>query len=114
MSDKIRFSELVEKIAEETGASKQLIHDLLRETVDLAKEGLAEDGRISLTGLGHFKLKWHDARQGINPQTGETIEIPAQNRVHFKPIQPDTLNMPGLSKFRIIHFFHLEKMIRFN
>ena len=85
MSDKIRFSELVEKIAEETGASKQLIHDLLRETVDLAKEGLAEDGRISLTGLGHFKLKWHDARQGINPQTGETIEIPAQNRVHFKP-----------------------------
>ncbi len=84
MSNKITFSDLVGRIAEETGTSKRLIHDLLKETAAVANEGLLRDGRVSITGLGIFKLRWRDARQGINPQTGEPIEIPAQNRVYFK------------------------------
>jgi len=85
MSNKITFSDLVERIAEETGASKRLIHGLFKEMVTVSKEGLLRDGQVYITGLGTFKLKWRDARQGINPQTGEPIEIPAQNRVYFKP-----------------------------
>ncbi|NVM25437.1 MAG: HU family DNA-binding protein [Desulfobacterales bacterium] len=85
MSNKVTFSDLVGRIAEETGASKRVIHDLLKETAVVAKEGLVRDGRLSIAGVGIFKLKWRDARQGINPQTGEPIEIPAQNQVHFRP-----------------------------
>jgi len=85
MSNKITFSDLVERIAEETGASKRVIHGLFKEMVAVSKEGLLRDGHVYITGLGTFKLKWRDARQGINPQTGEPIEIPAQNRVYFKP-----------------------------
>lgn len=85
MSNKITFSDLVERIAEETGASKRVIHGLFKEMVTVGKEGLLRDGQVYITGLGTLKLKWRDARQGINPQTGEPIEIPAQNRVYFKP-----------------------------
>ena len=85
MSNKITFSDLVERIAEETGTTERMIHGLFKEMVAVSKEGLLSDGHVYITGLGTFKLKWRDARQGINPQTGEPIEIPAQNRVYFKP-----------------------------
>jgi DNA-binding protein HU-beta len=84
MNEKITFSKLVDKIAEETGASKQLIHDLLIETVNLTREGLNRDGYANLSGLGRFRLKWHKARSGRNPKTGEKIEIPGHNTVNFK------------------------------
>ncbi len=84
MNNKIKFTDLVNKIAEETGASKRLVHDLLIETVNLTKEGLNRDGHVNLRGLGRFHLKWHEARHGRNPQTGESIEIPAHSSVNFK------------------------------
>ena len=84
MKKKITFAKLLDKIAEETGASKQLIHDLLIETVNLTREGLNRDGNVNLSGLGRFRLKWHKARSGRNPQTGEKIEIPGHNSINFK------------------------------
>ena len=84
MNKKITFSNLVDKIAEETGASKKLIHDLLTETVHLTREGLNRDGYVNLGGLGRFRLKWKKARSGRNPQTGEKIEIPGRSSVNFK------------------------------
>lgn len=54
----------------------------------VTNERLLRDGRINITGLGIFKLRWRDGRQGINPQTSETIHIPAQNRVYFKSEAP--------------------------
>ena len=84
MKKKITFTDLVDKIAEETGASKQLVHDLLKETVNLTREGLDRDGYVNLLGLGRFHLKWHKARPGRNPRTGEKIEILAHSSVNFK------------------------------
>jgi len=88
MRDKITFSNLMEQIADETGASRQKVHDLLKEMVAIIDEGLWRDGRVSISGLGIFGLKWRAARQGINPQTGESIEISAHNRVYFNPGAP--------------------------
>ena len=85
MKEKITFADLVDKIAEETGSSKQLVHDLLHETVNITKEGLGKDGHVNIMGLGRFYLKWHNARAGRNPRTGDTIEIPAHNTVNYKP-----------------------------
>ncbi len=84
MGNKITFSDLVGRIADETGASRRVIHDLLKEISTVTNVGLMRDGRVDITGLGLFKLKWVDRRQGINPQTMETIQIPAQNRVYFR------------------------------
>lgn len=85
MKKKITFSRLVDKVAKETGASKKLIHDLLVETIALNQEGLKRDRHNSITGFGRFSLKWHKARKGRNPQSGETIDIPGHNTVNFKP-----------------------------
>lgn len=84
MDDKITFSDLVEKISEEIGATKQLVHDTLIETVHETRDGLERDGHVHILGLGRFRLKWHEARAGRNPQTGEEIEIPAHSTVQYK------------------------------
>jgi len=84
MNEKIAFSELVEKIAVETGESKQLIHDLLLETANITKEGLSNDGFVNIPGIGRFRLNWQETRTGRNPLTGEEIEIPAHSTVKYK------------------------------
>ncbi len=84
MNEKITFSDLVDQIAAEAGASKQLVHDLLIEAGNVTRDGLKRDGFVNLGGLGRFRLSWHEARTGRNPQTGEEIEIPAHSKVNYK------------------------------
>ncbi|MFC2089019.1 HU family DNA-binding protein [Calditrichota bacterium] len=85
MENKVNFTDLVDKIAQETGASKKLVHDLLIESVNVTKEGLDRDGLVIFRGLGRFLLKWHESRPGRNPQTGEEIEIAAHSSVNYRP-----------------------------
>ena len=40
--------------------------------------------QVQLAGFGTFETKQRDARQGINPKTRETIEIPAATVPVFK------------------------------
>lgn len=84
MYDKITFAQLIEKVASETGAPKQKVHDLISKTANIAKQGLNKDGYVNIRDLGKISLKWQNARAGRNPQTNEEIEIPAHNSVHFK------------------------------
>jgi len=56
--------------------------DSLMENV---KNTLKDGGKLALVGFGSFVVKQRAARQGRNPQTGETIEIAARNVVSFKP-----------------------------
>ena len=42
-------------------------------------------GEVPLPGVGKLKEKATAARKGRNPQTGESIDIPAGQRVTFSP-----------------------------
>jgi nucleoid DNA-binding protein len=48
-------------------------------------EGLRREGRYVHPTFGSFTVQISQARQGRNPQTGETIEIPRSETVRFKP-----------------------------
>jgi DNA-binding protein HU-beta len=39
---------------------------------------------VAISGFGTFKVKQTKARQGRNPKTGETIQIPAKKKVAFR------------------------------
>ena len=43
--------------------------------------------KVTITGFGTFETRRRKARQGRNPATGETIQIPAKNYAHFRPGQ---------------------------
>ena len=85
MSEKITFSELVEKLSAKTSQSQQSTNDFIHELASIIESSLGTGEKISISGFGKFELRWVDERKGRNPQTGEEITIPAQNKVVFKP-----------------------------
>ena len=84
-NDKITFSHLVGRVADEAKVSRNVSRNLLKEISSIIDGQLRDDGKVRISRLGIFKLKWQAAKKGRNPQTGEAIEIPSQNRVVFKP-----------------------------
>jgi DNA-binding protein HU-beta len=53
--------------------------------VSVVEEALAKDEKVVLVGFGTFETKNRAARKGRNPQTNETITIPASKAPVFKP-----------------------------
>lgn len=43
------------------------------------------DESVSLTSIGKFFIKTHNARNGVNPKTGEKIIIPEHKSIKFVP-----------------------------
>ncbi|MCF8374587.1 MAG: HU family DNA-binding protein [Bacteroidales bacterium] len=104
MTEKITLAELIDIIADETGESKQSVHDMIIETSNVIGDGLRNDGVVNISGLGKFLLKWHNASQGRNPQTGEEIEIYAHNSISFRASS-------GLKKFINRKYGHLKPIV---
>lgn len=77
-------SELVEFMAEEANVSKAEAGRLLDAFVKGVEKGLKKEGKVSLVGFLTFEKKKRAARTARNPQSGETIKIPARNVVTVK------------------------------
>src|SRR6201998_4635491 len=89
-------SELIEKVAQATELNQAAAGQALKAVVNAILDALlgGEGGRVS--GLGIFNVAARPARQGRNPQTGESIEIAASKAVRFhagKAVK-DALNPP--------------------
>jgi len=76
--------ELVAAIAEKTGLSKKDSEKALNATLTAIAEELANGDKVQLIGFGSFEVKQRAAREGRNPQTNETIMIPAAACPVFK------------------------------
>ncbi len=78
-------AELVEKIASQAGLTKADAERAVNAFVNVVTAGLKAGEDITLVGFGTFSTGERAARQGRNPQTGETISIAAKKVVKFKP-----------------------------
>jgi DNA-binding protein HU-beta len=77
--------ELVATIAEAANLTKVRAEQALN-MVLLNMAGAMENGeRVTLSGFGSFRVIQRAAQKGRNPQTGQSIVIPAHNVVKFKP-----------------------------
>ncbi|KPQ32581.1 MAG: DNA-binding protein HU-beta [Phormidesmis priestleyi Ana] len=70
-------TELIDAIAEKADVSKKDTDAVLTATINAIMEAVASGDKISLIGFGSFEPRERKARDGRNPQTGETIKIPA-------------------------------------
>ncbi|MCG8375749.1 MAG: HU family DNA-binding protein [Chlorobiales bacterium] len=78
-------AELVEKIASQAGLTKADAERAVNAFVNVVTAGLKAGDDVTLVGFGTFSTGKRAARQGRNPQTGETINIAAKKVVKFKP-----------------------------
>ena len=76
--------QLMAYLAEKTGVSKKDVVTLWETLVTTAYSEVKKSGEITLPGLGKLVKKNRAARQGRNPATGETIQIPAKTVVKFR------------------------------
>ena len=77
--------ELSNAVAKKVNITQALANDAVGATFDTIKETLSKNEKVEIIGFGSFEAKLRDARTGRNPQTGETIEIPATVAATFKP-----------------------------
>lgn len=81
----MKKSDLVEAISAKTGVAKAQAQTIIEDVFELISDALASGDKIDLRGFGTFSTRDSAARTGRNPQTGETIQIPARRVPGFKP-----------------------------
>jgi len=76
-------SEFVDRVADQAGIGKNEATKAVDATLSVIEETLSRGGEVSFTGFGKFTVAERGARQGVNPQTGERIEIAASKVPRF-------------------------------
>lgn len=77
-------TELVAAIADKAEISKKDSEKALKAFVDVVTEELKKGEKVQLVGFGTFEVSERAAREGRNPQTGETMQIAASKSPKFK------------------------------
>lgn len=85
-------TEFIARLAEKANISQKDARAAVDSFADVIVEELKKDEKISILGLGTFSVSDRPARQGINPQTKEKIQIAARKVVKFKPAAALDLN----------------------
>ena len=76
--------ELIEAVANATGATKADAGRAIDATVESITGALKKGDTVTLIGFGTFKTAKRAARTGRNPQTGAALQIPARTEPSFK------------------------------
>jgi DNA-binding protein HU-beta len=77
-------TELIEKIASATSLTKSSASSAVNLVFDTIKATLKKGNSVSIPNFGSFDVVKRKARNGRNPQTGETIKIKATKAPRFK------------------------------
>ena len=77
-------AELVEKVAEKMQLTKQQTETVVNILLHSITEALSEGDQVELRGFGSFRIRNRHPREGRNPKTGDTVQIPAKRVPFFK------------------------------
>lgn len=77
--------DLIAKIQSDADITKGQAEAALNAVLDGVAGALKAGDSVSLIGFGTFSVNNRPARQGVNPRTGEKIQIAAKNVAKFKP-----------------------------
>ncbi len=77
-------TELVTAIAEQADISKKDAESALKAFVDVVTDEMKKGEKVQLVGFGTFETSSRAAREGRNPQTGESMHIAACKAPKFK------------------------------
>lgn len=77
-------AELIDAVASKADVSKAAAGRAVDAVVESVTKALKKGDQVTLVGFGTFSVRKRAARQGRNPQTGETIRIKASKTPAFK------------------------------
>lgn len=74
---------LIDVISSKNDLSKKDVERVIETLLDTVTEEIRKGNKVTLTGFGTFRVSARAAREGINPQTKEKIQIPAMTVPKF-------------------------------
>lgn len=77
-------SQLLVSLSEKSGLTKKDVKNLLDVLTELAYKEVKKSGEFILPGFGKMVKAKRKARTGVNPATGEKIQIAAKTVVKFR------------------------------
>ena len=77
--------ELIKFVSQSTDNTIKDTEEIVDEFINYVKNSLVQHEDVVIRDFGKFTTKLRDARTARNPQTGETIEVPAKYALTFKP-----------------------------
>ncbi|MDY7043674.1 HU family DNA-binding protein [Virgibacillus sp. M23] len=76
----MKTQDVVNRIAEITGGTKKEAKQYLGAFKQVVVEGLESGEGVSLKGFVEFSVKEVPAHEARNPQTGESVQVPAHRK----------------------------------
>lgn len=77
-------SQILAALAEKTGLAKKDVVAFMDALAEMAYAEVKSKGEFVVPGFGKMVKAKRKAREGINPATGEKIQIPAKTVVKFR------------------------------
>ncbi len=84
MAKKLMKDDIISSVVDKTGLTKKDAGAAVEAFTSTVQDALKKGNSIGLIGFGTFEVRTRSARDGRNPQTGETIKIPKKNVPAFK------------------------------
>jgi DNA-binding protein HU-beta len=79
----VNKTDLIQEIADKANSSKSDAQKFFDAFTTVVESELKKGNQVQITGFGKFYVQRRDARQGINPQTKQRINIPASKVPKF-------------------------------
>jgi len=81
---KMTKSQMIQSLVDSTDLSRKEVVAVIGAMTALAYKEVKSNGEFTIPGVGKLVKKHRNARQGRNPATGATINIPAKTVVKFR------------------------------
>lgn len=81
---KMTKSQIVAALAEKTSMAKKDVASFLETLANMAYDEVKKNGEFVVPGFGKMVKVHRKARQGVNPATGEKIQIAAKTVAKFR------------------------------
>ncbi len=87
MSDIYKKSEVIADVSEKTNMSRDDVSKVIDAYHEAAQTAICEGKTVRLENIGSIIPVDKEARTARNPQTGESIQVPAKKAVKFSASQ---------------------------
>lgn len=79
--------ELIDSIAAGADISKKDIGTVLQLLAETIRAECANHREVTLPGLCTFDVGWRGPRKGMNPRTGERMNLPGRHVIKIRPLK---------------------------
>lgn len=76
-------ADFIKAVATRAGVNEKEARVIVDGALEVITEALSSGDKVTLTGFGTFEVRARQAREGVNPQTRDKIQIPATKTPGF-------------------------------